>query len=648
MKSIKKIFLWALCLLCVLALAGCIKINDKNGEEEERILTVYAQQPFYVNAENILVAKWQNGEVAQNASFSLTEQQQQQHALTFISGNVLHSFMPGKISVTAYADGISSQPLEVTVKHTQETLRMALEDIFSDVLLDTNYYLEPHLIDMTAEITNTNIASLTDGALMFQGIGQTDIVIKQDGQTFLTFTASSVNALTQIFLDEMKESGAIDGVQATSNDMAAVKELNLNGKLYNHRGGDYLLSKFVNLEKLHIADCNLRSLSALSNLSSLEYLDASGNLIDWLFPIVGLPLKYLDISDNCLGKNNFKELSSLVSLQTLKVGGNDLPQDFDDIVAPLNLLECDKVNFNPRALDTLTGMDGSSLAVYSGVGDYAQDYKNNKDNLKPNIIIDLSQAASSGGVDKVIIPDNVMNVEIVGNLQKTFNFSIAVLHRQNTLLLIIDNLRLRSPDQTDGISAPQNSYIKLVVKGENIIEAGMDGHGIECGFIEIIGDLGENPQSNSLKLFGGRGSNGKNGSDTKNDSASTRRGYAGNRGGSGIFAAMHEGLAVRRLQTLEAQGGDGGKGGKGGKYTGANTFDPRTWLRKSGDGGQGGKGGAGYLGKGYLLINSSPKFMGGQGGQGGEGGDHLDPNYRGSKGLSGSPGQEVELYTDNN
>ena len=29
---------------------------------------------------------------------------------------------------------------------------MALEDIFSDVLLDTNYYLEPHLIDMTAEI----------------------------------------------------------------------------------------------------------------------------------------------------------------------------------------------------------------------------------------------------------------------------------------------------------------------------------------------------------------------------------------------------------------------------------------------------------------------------------------------------------------
>ncbi len=176
----------------------------------------------------------------------------------------------------------------------------------------------------------------------------------------------------------------------------------------------------------------------------------------------------------------------------------------------------------------------------------------------------------------------------------------------------------------------------------------MDGHGIECGFIEIIGDLGENPQSNSLKLFGGRGSNGKNGSDTKNDSASTRRGYAGNRGGSGIFAAMHEGLAVRRLQTLEAQGGDGGKGGKGGKYTGANTFDPRTWLRKSGDGGQGGKGGAGYLGKGYLLINSSPKFMGGQGGQGGEGGDHLDPNYRGSKGLSGSPGQEVELYTDNN
>ncbi len=133
------------------------------------------------------------------------------------------------------------------------------------------------------------------------------------------------------------------------------------------------------------------------------------------------------------------------------------------------MLECDKVNFNPRALDTLTGMDGSSLAVYSGVGDYAQDYKNNKDNLKPNIIIDLSQAASSGGVDKVIIPDNVMNVEIVGNLQKTFNFSIAVLHRQNTLLLIIDNLRLRSPDQTDGISAPQNSTIKLVVKGENII-----------------------------------------------------------------------------------------------------------------------------------------------------------------------------------
>ena len=66
---------------------------------------------------------------------------------------------------------------------------------------------------------------------MFQGIGQTDIVIKQDGQTFLTFTASSVNALTQIFLDEMKESRAIDGVQATSNDMAARKGIEPKRKI---------------------------------------------------------------------------------------------------------------------------------------------------------------------------------------------------------------------------------------------------------------------------------------------------------------------------------------------------------------------------------------------------------------------------------
>ena len=168
---------------------------------------------------------------------------------------------------------------------------------------------------------------------------------------------------------------------------------------------------------------------------------------------------------------------------------------------------------------------------------------------------------------------------------------------------------------------------------------------MNAGLLRLSAIWGK-PPIQQLEAFGGRGSNGKTA--RHKTTALPQGGDTPATAGQRYFAAMHEGLAVRRLQTLEAQGGDGGKGGKGGKYTGANTFDPRTWLRKSGDGGQGGKGGAGYLGKGYLLINSSPKFMGGQGGQGGEGGDHLDPNYRGSKGLSGSPGQEVELYTDNN
>lgn len=626
------------CLLCSVILTGCFDFNK--DDKEEKVLTIYAEGPFHVNSRIGLVAKWQNGEVA-NAFFRLS----QPSAVAYISDNGLYVSMPGKYSVYATAENVTSQTLEITATHTPESLRSAFDYIFSDVTIDLEYHFDL-TADYTAEISNTDIAALTDGKLVVTGIGETDLIIKHNNNVFLTYTVSTVNSFTQIFLNEMKDKGVIeaDATQATVEDMARVTELDLNGKLYNHKGKENILRKFVNLEKLYIADCNIRALDFLTELTNLEYLDASGNLIASLFSIRGLSaLKYLDISDNAFSGNAFDDLLAFTLLETLKVGGNELPEGFGDIVIDLYLTELDTENYNARAMGTLSEVPIENLAEYNSANTYNQQYYNNEQNLKPYVRIDLSQKTTESGA--IVIPPKAEAVEIIGNSQNTFNICVTIMARSTPVMLIINNLRTNAPDNTEGIYAPNDCFVQLVVIGENRIRGGMNRSGISSGFIEIIGDI-INPELNKLYVWGGNGANGTEGAETKSESNNTRKGHPGNDGGSGICATMYDGLVIRRLQTLSANGGNGGNGGQGGKYKTENVFNPTTWMKKSGDGGNGGKGGAGYLGKNYIAIGAVPQFVGGSGGQGGESGYSVDSNFRGNRGTDGIPGQATELYQD--
>jgi hypothetical protein len=620
-------------------LSGCSLLSQlfKKEPEDNRTLTVSVEGDCYVNEYIPLIAKWDNGEAATDAVFQIVSGEQ----YAFISGASIYSMEAGVFEVTAQAQGITSAPLQITIVHSAASLETLLNQRFANTIIDAPYNLSVVGQEFSVEVDNTDIAHLEDNFLTMTGIGEAALSFKTGGDTLLTYTVSTLNPFTSSVFEELKRTGAIeqDAEYATRADFALAEELNLAGKMYAHGNKADFLKWFTSLRRLNLADCNLNHLGFLNAKDTLEYLDLSGNQI---LSLAFLPdyseLEYLDISDNMIAENEFARLAELTKLKTLKVGGNDLPEDFDDIAQALDLEELEKDDYTRNTPETLADIEENLLAEYDSFADYKANYLEAESGRKPNVIVRLAGTDYNLPEKTIVIPEETERIEIIGqNTAQTLKGFIAISSRADRLILIIENLKINAPDFHSAIEAPVNSYLKIVVKGNNELRGGKGRHGISGDFIEITSTK-EGAEEHSLVCIGGPGGNGNNSGSTSTDSNASRKGGQGGEGGSGLVARL--GFVIRRAYNLAFEGGHGGDGGDGGEYKTSKPLDPSTWLRKNGDGGNGGRGGDGYrCPQICILIGAAePELQGGQGGQGGEGCYHVDQNYRGTDGYEGADG----------
>lgn len=637
MKNFSKIFLLLIvCILACVTMTACNLFNDTPTKGQ--LILTSEKNTYFVNEIFALNIQWSNGDSALGATIKI---EPIKSGLFMLYENSQFSITDaGVYTITATSVNKTSEPLTITIIHSPQSLQKHFDKKFQPVFsIGREYDLEmQNMQQVNVHLEPTDLVTLTNNTLIFHGIGTANITIDYaDGDVHLSYTISSLNTFTSSVLDELKRTNTIsqDATQATIDDFAKAKELNLTSKLYHLPNEIYLLKNFISLEKLQIADCNLISLSFL-NTPNLKSLDASGNLLTDISPLAQCTaLMSLDISNNII--DDITALKNLSSLTRLKIGGNPI-KNIEDISQTLTPDGLDTTTYSLYHHETLTGTDLQNLATFTSLQPYLQEHTALH---QSNIQLDFSSKSQSGII--TILP-SVQCMEILSSPQITHAISINIQSRSTPLTLIIKNLKINAQETKPAIFSSDNGYIKMIYKGQNTIRGGKGFPAIKVGFIEFVGTK-ENAQNNSLSLYGGAGLDGSDSGKFSSQNPNEGRGVMGGKGGSGLVTTTANGLVIRRALGLTFQGGNGGKGGQGAKYS-TTSFDPNKLISKNGPGGTGGNGGDGYTGiENYFIIDCQerPTFNGGYGGSGGEGGPSLDPKFRGDVGASGSRGEPVNI-----
>ncbi|MBQ3392998.1 MAG: leucine-rich repeat domain-containing protein [Lachnospiraceae bacterium] len=197
--------------------------------------------------------------------------------------------------------------------------------------------------------------------------------------------------------------------------------------------GEIMLSDVYEMTELSLANCGIRSIDALGELTNLEFLDLNFNAVEDVSPLAGMTcLRQLSLQNNRIA--DIRALGSLTALHSLDVGGNritdlsvleELPQLLElavndnparDIgpvltcsslvslnVCGLGLQDCAWVSSFP-ALEKLYLSDNavSDLAPLSECRELTSLY------LQGNGITDLTPLAGLSGLEYLDIQDNAL------------------------------------------------------------------------------------------------------------------------------------------------------------------------------------------------------------------------------------------------
>ncbi|NFB58150.1 DUF5050 domain-containing protein [Clostridium botulinum] len=175
----------------------------------------------------------------------------------------------------------------------------------------------------------------------------------------------------------------------TYMDVSGIKELNVHNKnIKSLKGIEYL----KNITKLDISDNNIKDISYLKELDSLELLNLYNNNIEDIFPINNMK-KLKDIN---LSKNNVKDISYLkdLNLHHLDLRDNKI-ENIGVLRNKISLQHLYLANNSIKDFSPISNLKNLQILYlnhnYSSNYDYAKDYYNNlKDrDFKLNVPIEF-------------------------------------------------------------------------------------------------------------------------------------------------------------------------------------------------------------------------------------------------------------------